>query len=159
PTESVEPPAIVTETASGPDETGGPPPVVPPDLTPEFDRAIEAVAELDLPPEAEHPGESVRRHALGVLDRALRMRSRDGLEFAPLTACLDRLGALRRAVAEAAPDALPVEALGLARGEHPVVGLLSVIEGVDGLDDAGWADLHARVTEAFGRPLAVAAAR
>ena len=41
----------------------------------------------------------------------------------------------------------------------PLVGLLTVVAGIESLSDAQWAVVHARVSEAFGRQLAVAAAR
>jgi hypothetical protein len=110
-------------------------------------------------PAVGHPGEAVRRKAVAVLDRAETLRTRDGSVFPPLVECLAVVSTLREAIATAPAGDLPGAAEGLAGGEHPVNGLLTVIEGIEGLNDAEWAEIHSRVSEAFGRQLAVAAAR
>ena len=49
--------------------------------------------------------------------------------------------------------------LASAAGDHPIANLLLLVGGVESISDAQWAKVHARVTEAFGRQLAVYAAR
>src|SRR5262249_49656992 len=110
-------------------------------------------------PAVEHPGEAVRRKAVAVLERAETLQTRDGSEFPPLVECLAAVRTLRDEVASASPGELPGAAEELAGGGHPVNGLLTVTEGVEGLNDDEWAEIHSRVSEAFGRQLAVAAAR
>jgi hypothetical protein len=116
------------------------------------------------PPEAtveapEPADEPTRRAALAVLERVLILSTRDGSSFEPLDACLARARELRQATFDAPPGALPEESARVAAGDHPFSGLLKVVDIVEGLNDAEWADLHSQVTLAFGRPLAVAAAR
>lgn len=111
------------------------------------------------PPSAEHSGESTRRSALMVLDRALSLTTRDGSDFAPLAEFLESTRALRYEVCSASANDLPDAAEPLSTGGHPIAGLMQVIDGVEGLTDAQWAALHTQVTQTFGRQMAIAAAR
>jgi hypothetical protein len=47
----------------------------------------------------------------------------------------------------------------IAAGGHPLVCLLTMVEGSTTLTDTEWANLHASVSGAYGRQLAIAAAR
>ncbi len=109
--------------------------------------------------EVEHPHETTRRAALGVIETILRLRIRDGTEFPPLDECQSQAHSLRERIATSPASDLPAEANDLVRGEHPLAELLTVVGGIESLSDTQWADVHASVTQAFGRPLAVAAAR
>lgn len=109
--------------------------------------------------EYDAPGEDVRHAALNWLDKVLRLSVRNGSEFLPLQECLKSAEALRELVLASSPSALPLEAELLARGDHPFVGLLNMVEGVGTLTDAQWAEVHSQVSSAFGRELAVAASR
>ena len=123
---------------------------------------VEPVVSEEIPepsPEIEHPGETVRRSALEVLDRALSLTTRDGSGFSPLAEFLESSRVLRAEVSSAPADSLPDAAALLASRAHPIADLLIVIDGVEGLTDAQWASLHTQVTETFGRQMAVAAAR
>ncbi len=134
-----------------------PEPTQAPIPEPEPESVHEPIAAQATPVESED--EPLRRQALHVLDKALRLTTRDGADFPPLTDFLDDIASLREAIEAAPPGELPIESHRLAEGTHPVCGLLTVIEGVAGLNDAQWADLHSQVSEAFGRQMAVAAAR
>jgi hypothetical protein len=123
--------------------------------------AKEVEAPLSEPEHAvEQPEEAIRRAALVIVEKALRLTVRDGGESAPLLAeCLERAHALRDEILNGSPSALPAETVALATGEHPLAGLLKVVEAVEGLTDSDWATLHSQISQAFGRPLAIAAAR
>ena len=108
---------------------------------------------------AEHPGEVVRRSALSVLDTVAGLKVRDGGRFPPLVDCQSRAVELRERVIFCPPSELPAEARELADGGHALAGLLTVVAGNESMSDAEWAAVHSRVSEAFGRQLAVAAAR
>jgi hypothetical protein len=110
-------------------------------------------------PEPEPPGEAVRLAALSVLDASLRLTPRDGGELTALQECQSRARALRDLVASSPASDLPPEAHELASREHPLCGLLTIAAGIESLGDAQWAALHAKVSEALGRQLAIAAAR
>ena len=107
----------------------------------------------------EQPEEAIRRAALVVVEKALRLAVRDGGESAPLAECLERAHALRDEILNSSSSGRPAETVALATGEHPLAGLLKVVEAVEGLTDSDWAALHSQISQAFGRPLAVAAAR
>ncbi len=109
--------------------------------------------------EIEHPAESVRRSAFNVLDTVARLHVRDHSDFPPLNDCRTLARSLRDRIAESAPYDLPEETSALAEGRHPFCDLLTIVSGTGSLSDADWAKVHARVSETFGRPLAVAAAR
>jgi len=107
------------------------------------------------------PTARIRATALAVIDRALRLDARGnwGRTVPGLSACLDQARTLRQAIADSPADRLPPEAEQLAGGRHALASLLTVVDGVEGLSDSQWAAHHAAITEAFGGPLAVAAAR
>ena len=103
--------------------------------------------------------EQTRLAALSLLDQVCALRLADSGEFAPLTTCQDQARSLREAIAYASQDQLPVDAGQLVAGEHPFSSLLVVVSGVGDLGDDQWANHHAQISETFGRPLAIAAAR
>lgn len=110
-------------------------------------------------PLTEDPAEVVRRAALAALDNVVRLGARDGTDDLPLKECQALALRLREAIAQSPANALPPEAPGLAAGTHALAGLLSLVGGVKSLSDVQWASAHASVSDSFGRPLAVAAAR
>ncbi len=111
-----------------------------------------------LPTEAD-PHEVIRGSALSVLEHVLTLRLTDSGEFAPLTSCQNQARDLRDAIVNADRHSLPVEAHQLAGGEHPFSSLLIVVFGVGDMEDDHWANHHSQISETFGRPMAVAAAR
>jgi hypothetical protein len=99
-----------------------------------------------------------RTRVLAVLDRVLTITHSDGPNFASLVQCLVKAREIRQAAQD--PKAFDSEnAPAFLEGIPSFAALLSIIEGRDALDDDKFAALDEAVTQAFGRTLAVAAAR
>ncbi len=101
--------------------------------------------------------EKDRVRALTILDRLLSLVHRDQADFRPLEEVRAKAKTLRnelRANTEIHPELMP-----LAQGRHPLAELLTLAEGYDDLDDDLWLLLKHAVTEHFGKPLALSAAR
>ena len=105
------------------------------------------------------PADLIRSSALSVLEHVLALRLSDSGEFAPLTACQTHARHLRDAIVNADLHQLPIEAHQIAGGEHPFSSLLIVVSGEGDMEDDHWANHHSQISETFGRPMAVAAAR
>jgi hypothetical protein len=103
--------------------------------------------------------DEVVQAALAVLEKASRMSTHDGTELPALLEYHDEVRRLREVVEARSPGEWHPIAERLASGKHPVAMLANAVEGKDALSDSDWADLHAMVTDTFGRPLAVALAR
>jgi tetratricopeptide (TPR) repeat protein len=106
--------------------------------------------------------EAIRRRVLERLDRVGAIRHRDPGASDLLRPVVEAAEALRRALdATPAHAELPDEAVRLAEGSHPLAALLTLAADDPGppLPDEEWAALHRTVAEAFGRPVAAAAAR
>lgn len=104
-------------------------------------------------------GLEVRDAALRAIDKILRLSLRDGGALPALASCRDHALVLRQSVEVCGDEPLPPEALSLASGQHPFASLLVMVEGNTSLTDAQWALLHSSVSGAYGRQLAIAAAR
>jgi hypothetical protein len=102
---------------------------------------------------------AIRVKALDILDAVLRLSPKDGKELHSLTACKNEARAMREAIACGSAGGRAREAETLASGEHGFASLLIIVKGSEGLTDAEWAAHHTRISESFGRALAVAAAR
>jgi hypothetical protein len=87
------------------------------------------------------------------------MRHRDDPAFAPLQQCQTLAARLRRELAAPGSAAAHPEHVELAAGRHPLAYLVEFTAEQANLADSRWELLHEAVSEAFGRPLAVAAAR
>ena len=100
-----------------------------------------------------------RTRVMAVLDRVLTISHSDGPNFAALVPCLVKAKEIRQAAQD--PKAFDSENTPdfLESSIPSFVALLSIIEGRDALDDDKFAVLDEAVTQAFGRTLAVAAAR
>jgi hypothetical protein len=99
-----------------------------------------------------------RTRVLAVLDRILTVTHSDGPNFAALVQCLVKAKEIRQAAQD--PKAFDSEnAPAFLESIPSFAALLSIIEGRDALDDDRFAVLDETVTQAFGRTLAVAAAR
>jgi chaperonin cofactor prefoldin len=99
-----------------------------------------------------------RTRVMSVLDRVLTITHSDGPNFAALVQCLVKAKEIRQAAQD--PTAFDSEnAPAFLEGIPAFGALLSIIEGRDALDDDKFAVLDEAVTQAFGRTLAVAAAR
>jgi hypothetical protein len=110
---------------------------------------LREVAEVD-------PGRAAVRD---LLDAVCRIRTSDGAAFPPLEGVIEKATDLRIALDGGSGELSDGELALLARGDHPLNSLVAVINEVQGLSDAEWAEHHARASEAFGRQVAVAAAR
>jgi len=99
-----------------------------------------------------------RTRVLAMLDRILTVTHSDGPNFAALVHCLVKAKEIRQAAQD--PKAFDSEnAPAFLESIPSFAALLSLIEGRDALDDDRFAVLDETVTQAFGRTLAVAAAR
>src|SRR6266850_6997761 len=99
-----------------------------------------------------------RTRVLAMLDRILTVTHSDGPNFAALVQCLVKAKEIRQAAQD--PKAFDSEnAPAFLESIPSFAALLSIIEGRDALDDDRFAVLDEAVTTAFGRTLAVAAAR
>ena len=99
-----------------------------------------------------------RTRVMAVLDRILTVTHSDGPNFAALVQCLVKAKEIRQAAQD--PKAFDSEDAPAFLNSIPAfAALLSIIEGRDALDDDQFAVLDEQVTQAFGRTLAVAAAR
>ena len=99
-----------------------------------------------------------RTRVMTVLDRILTVTHSDGPNFASLVQCLIKAKETRQAAQD--PKAFDSEDAPAFLNSIPAfAALLSIIEGRDAIDDDKFAVLDEQVTHAFGRTLAVAAAR
>jgi hypothetical protein len=99
-----------------------------------------------------------RTRVMAVLDRILTVTHSDGPNFAALVQCLIKAKEIRQAAQD--PKAFDSEDAPAFLNSIPAfAALLSIIEGRDAIDDDKFAVLDEQVTQAFGRTLAVAAAR
>jgi len=99
-----------------------------------------------------------RTRVMTVLDRILTVTHSDGPNFASLVQCLIKAKETRQAAQD--PKAFDSEDAPAFLNSIPAfAALLSIIEGRDAIDDDKFAVLDEQVTQAFGRTLAVAAAR
>ena len=102
--------------------------------------------------------ELVQQGAGALLDRVMEILHQDDPEFPALVGCRARAREARAAVL-ALTELESDDARRVASGLPPFADLLAMVESRDGLDDERYAHLEESVTRAFGRPLAVAAAR
>ncbi|MDA8145932.1 MAG: hypothetical protein M0Z27_07720 [Thermaerobacter sp.] len=94
------------------------------------------------------------RRAARVLQQAQSLSHRDDRLFQPLAEAKN----LARSLGERL-DGDPELAGALVEGRHPLAQLLLLVEQNAALDDARWHQLQDAVRQAFGTPLALAAAR
>ncbi|HXD98694.1 MAG TPA: hypothetical protein VN646_19240 [Candidatus Acidoferrum sp.] len=102
--------------------------------------------------------EQAQQGAVAVLDRALEILHQDDPEFPALTGCHTKAREARAAIL-ALTELESDGARQILDGVHAFADLLAVVEAREGLDDDRYAQLEASVSGAFGRALAVAAAR
>ena len=102
--------------------------------------------------------ELVQQGAGALLDRVMEILHQDDPEFPPLVGCRAKAREARAAVL-ALTELESDDARRVASGLPPFADLLAMVESRDGLDDERYGHLEESVTRAFGRPLAVAAAR
>jgi hypothetical protein len=102
--------------------------------------------------------ELVQQGAGALLDRVMEILHHDDPEFPALVGCRAKAREARAAVL-ALTELESDDARRVASGLPPFADLLAMVESRDGLDDERYGHLEESVTRAFGRPLAVAAAR
>ncbi|MDR3632791.1 MAG: tetratricopeptide repeat protein [Isosphaeraceae bacterium] len=103
--------------------------------------------------------QEIRGRALDLTDQVCALTSRGGSYGESLAGLHSHAGAIREAIDSSPALTLPPDAERLVAGEHPLAALLHLAHGARELDDADWADLFTTVSDAFGRPAAVALAR
>jgi hypothetical protein len=103
--------------------------------------------------------EEVRQRSLSVLDRVLSLAHVADEDYSPLGSCQEQARALHGALSTSSWNALPPEAEPLAERHHALAHLVTLIEDREELSDDVWDKLYESVTAAFGKPLAIAAAR
>jgi hypothetical protein len=119
---------------------------------------LEAVVQALAAQEKKAALSEARTRVMAVLDRILTVTHSDGPNFAALVQCLVKAKEIRQAAQD--PKAFDSEDAPAFLNSIPAfAALLSIIEGRDALDDDKFAVLDEQVTQAFGRTLAVAAAR
>lgn len=102
--------------------------------------------------------EHAQAGALTILDRVLEMVHRDDPEFAALVGGHANAQSIRQEVLRLTePDS--DEAQRVFAAIQPFSDLLMMVESREAIDDDRYAQLEESVTQTFGRPLAVAAAR
>ncbi len=94
-----------------------------------------------------------------VLDRVLSIVHKNSASFAPLADLHAKASGLRdQALAESDQPVIP-ELENLAEGRHPYCDFLHLLEHHEDIDDDRWVQLNESITQAFGKPLAIATAR
>lgn len=94
------------------------------------------------------------RRAARVLQQAQAISHRDDRHFQPLAEAKNLVRSLEERL-----EGDPELAGALVEGRHPLAQLLLLVEQNAALDDARWHQLQDAVRQAFGTPLALAAAR
>jgi len=97
--------------------------------------------------------------ARSVLDRVLGIVHKDSPSYAPLVDLHAKAGGLREQSLADSDQPVNPELETLAEGRHPYCDLLHLLEDHDDIDDDRWVQLNDSITQAFGKPLAIAMAR
>lgn len=108
---------------------------------------------------AKEDAEVVRQYALTLVTRVRRIGHAECEHFAPLADIHNIADELLAAISNAQWSDMPPDTHALADGSHPFSTLLTLVEQQAELDDDAWGNLQDIVTQSFGRPLSVAAAR
>jgi hypothetical protein len=103
--------------------------------------------------------EDARRHALGVLDGVLALIHREDRSLPALEDAQHRARELHAELSDPPPAALEDETALLPARTRPYAELQALVDGWNSLDDDRCAALQDAITEAFGRPLSLAALR
>jgi hypothetical protein len=97
--------------------------------------------------------------ARGVLDRVLSLTHKDAASYAPLAELHAKAAGLRDSATADSDQPVNPELESLADGRHSFCDLLTLVEQSEEIDDDRWVQLNDSVTQAFGKPLAIASAR
>lgn len=103
--------------------------------------------------------EGAIQRAIGVLNRVLAVTYQDAAAFSPLLECQAKAGELRLKLSRMASTNRDYPAQRVDEATQPFADLLTLVVGREDLDDERWMRLEETVGRAFGRQLAIAAAR
>ena len=109
--------------------------------------------------ESKYSAQGEQERATNILSRVLAITHRETAAFQPLQDCHAKVAELRNAISKVAwPNRHPEfeSVIGL---RHPSTVLLNFVENLDTLEDDKWIALETTITEAYGKPLFVAASR
>jgi hypothetical protein len=139
-------------------DAAGVPTPVPPESLHELEPILTSIAAALRARARRQALELVQQGAGALLDRVMEILHHDDPEFPALVGCRAKAREARAAVL-ALTELESDDARRVASGLPPFADLLAMVESRDGLDDERYGHLEESVTRAFGRPLAVAAAR
>src|SRR5437588_10501280 len=94
-----------------------------------------------------------------ILDRILSLGHKDSTNFAPLAELQAKAAGLRDATTTDSDQPVNPELENLAEGKHSYCDLLTLVEQSEDIDDDRWVQLNDNITQAYGKPLAIATAR
>ena len=140
------------------DAAGVPAPAAHPQSLHEIEPLLAAIAAALQERARREALERVQQGAVAVLDRVLEVLHRDEPQFPALVGCHARARDAR-AVVLALTEIESEETRRVIDGIRPFSDLLAMVEVRDAADDERYAAAEESVSRAFGRPLAVAAAR
>src|SRR5262249_39142738 len=103
--------------------------------------------------------EAARESVLVVLDRVMALIHREEKGFAPLVECRERAREMHAALSGPPPDDLEHETKMVPGKGRPFPVLVALVDGWNPLEDDRCAYLQDSITQAFSRPLALAALR
>ena len=99
------------------------------------------------------------QRGIGVLNRILSVTPLDDPAFGPLIECQAKAGEFRLLLSRTMSERRGVGTIQVEEAVLPFESLLTLVLERDKLTEERWAQLEARVTRTFGRPLVTAAAR
>jgi hypothetical protein len=94
-----------------------------------------------------------------VLDRILSIVHNGSASYAPLADLHAKASGLREQALADSDQLVNPDLENLAEGKHPYCDLLNLLDHHDDIDDDRWVQLNDSITQAFGKPLAIATAR
>jgi hypothetical protein len=103
--------------------------------------------------------EQARETALATLDRVMALIHREDPGFAALVACQAKAREMQLAIGSQQPDDPQAETANVQARVRSFAELVALVDGWDVLDDDRCAFFQDTITQAFGRPLALAALR
>lgn len=114
---------------------------------------------IALTEEKRKAAKSLSRRAIAVLNRVCTLRHRDLVTFAPLDECHAKAISLRNEIAETPWPKTHPSAEAIVNEDDTFSALLTLVQRGDELDDELCSAFQDVVSQAFGKPLAIAAIR
>ncbi|HEX6211676.1 MAG TPA: hypothetical protein VF136_12925 [Methylomirabilota bacterium] len=139
-------------------DAAGVPPPAPPQSLHELEPLLTAIVTALRERARRQALEQAQQGAVAVLDRVLEVLHQDDAQFPALVDCQGKAREVRAAIL-ALTEIESADARRALECVRPFANLLAMVETRDGLDDDRYAQMEAGVSRAFGRALAVAAAR